>query len=126
MAILGIDYGLKHVGLAISRSGFLASPLGEVEYQGQELIKEIKQLVELEQVSLIVVGLPLGDDGAETDQSKLTRQFVRQLKKSINIELHLVDESNTTFEAALQAGSKNIHSHAAVLILQDYLNQQTD
>lgn len=105
MKFLGIDYGEKHIGLAIGDNNLkIATPFGIVKN-----IKEIREIIKKEKIDKIIIGLPLGFRG-ETEQTRKTRQFAKNLE---NFEF--VDERFTS------KMTEN-HASAAAIILQDYLD----
>lgn len=132
MKILGIDYGDKKIGLAISdETGKLASrflTLGNKSLEG--LAEAIKKIISEKNIEKIIVGVPVGFRGA-SDQTKKTRKFAAELKKHIKIPLI---ESNEVFTSKMaeenlrKAGAKNIKEivdqEAARIILQDYLDRR--
>jgi putative Holliday junction resolvase len=123
MKILGIDYGTKRIGLAISdESQTLARELSIVS--PKEFATGIDGIIADEGVAEIVVGLPLNMDGGDTDKTREAREFARQLEKK-SLSVHLVDERLSSAMAANAAGTeKNIDSLAAQMILQTYLDRQ--
>jgi len=141
--ILGIDYGLKKVGLAISdSSGELALPLTIIINQGKEkLLAELKAICREHQVEKIVVGLPLSFAGNK--ENGLLRQkdlankqlqtillFVDWLKDNIDLPLEVEDErlstklANHLSKDLIKKGPDD--AVAAMLILQSYLDKQNN
>lgn len=127
MRYLGIDYGDKRIGVALSDpEGQIAFPKTVILNIGFErVIRNIKSLVEIEKAVKIVIGLPLAMDGKETDQSQKVRNFVEALKKEINAPIIFENELLTT-HLAKAAGVKKEHTDeaAAALILQSYLDKE--
>ena len=124
MKYLGIDFGLKHVGLAVAE-GPLAEPLGEKKYSQQEkLFNYLNSIIIKQQIDKIVIGLP---EGRLADTVK---NFADQLKQLTNLPIFFQDETLSTQEAKLkliaahapQKKRRFDHSAAAALILQDYLD----
>ncbi|MEA2056974.1 MAG: Holliday junction resolvase RuvX [Patescibacteria group bacterium] len=89
--ILAIDYGLKRVGLAVSRVN-LAEPL-QVLINDRNLLKNIKDLCNELQVEMIVVGL------SEGEMARQTTQFAKQLKAEAGLPIEFMDETLSTQEA---------------------------
>jgi len=122
--ILGIDFGLKNIGLAIS-AGQLAEPLRQFNYQVKsQALKEIVQTCQKNKINKIVVGLP---DGPIEPQVK---NFSYQLKKSLSLPIEFQDENLTSQDAikkSLHMGRskrQNLkHAIAASLILQAYIDK---
>ena len=132
MRILGIDYGDKKVGLAISdENQKLASRLLTLENKSLEnLTLDIKNIIIKENVSEIIIGVPVGLK-IESEQTRKTKRVVDHLSKEINIPIITINEvftSKMAEENLLNAGVKRenfreiIDQEAARIILQDYLN----
>jgi putative Holliday junction resolvase len=134
---LGIDYGSKRIGLALSDpDGQLAMPFAV--YQRQSARKDVRAiaLVAVEQaVGVIVIGLPLHEDGTESASSRAVHDFVRELGSHTLLPIELLDERYTTLRAEntlreLGHDGRKIRSRvdasAAAIILQDYLDSTGD
>lgn len=97
--ILGIDAGERRVGIAISdpeRS--FALPLNSIIADGEE-VAAISRLVKAEDVTELVVGLPLSLSGEESAQTGRVRDFALKLESELQLPLHLWDERLSTHEA---------------------------
>ena len=103
--ILGIDYGPKNIGLAISE-GFIAEPLKVVHS-----LEEIKKVITELNIEKIIVGI------SEGKSRELAEKFGNELQSVVGLPVEFVDETLTTHEA----GDKE-HSKAAAIILQRYLD----
>ena len=134
MRYLAIDYGTKRTGLAICDSDeIIVSPLAVIDGQ-KNLIKKIANTVETQNVEAVVLGLPLNMDNSEGIQTKIVLNFAEQLKKHINIPVHLQDERLSSFgaEDKLAAADftrgkkrkKHIDAVAAAEILEAFLEQR--
>ena len=132
MRVLGIDYGQKRLGLALSdEEGILASPLSS--YSRRILDEDLDFLAALakeKQVRQIVVGLPRSMNGSLGEMAKEVLAFVATLKEKIHIPTVTFDERLSSTEAErvlIQADlsrkrRKTLRDGlAAVLILQGYL-----
>lgn len=135
MRILGIDYGNKRVGIAVSDSlGWTAQPLATLKMHGhQELLKEIKEYIEKYKLKKIVVGMPYNLDGSRGKRAEITQAFINFLEKNLELPIIVQDERLTTSQAenilleadvSRQGRKKVIDKLAAALILQSYLDQQ--
>lgn len=126
MRYLSFDYGLKRIGVAISdEDGRMAFPAGAIINRGGSAVyKDIAEKVKSEKIGCIVVGLPIGLDGKETDQTKMTRSFIALLKKTIHLPVKTENEMLTSRIAA-RAGMKDHHIDAAsaAIILQSHLDK---
>jgi putative Holliday junction resolvase len=123
MMILGIDYGLAKVGLALADDK-LAQPFGVLENNGR-LIEKISEVCQTNEVEKIVVGLPEG----EIAQS--VKKFAQELSSMVNLPLDFQDETLTSQEATakmIEAGKRKKYrqtksdAFAAAIILQTYLD----
>ena len=127
MRYFGIDYGLKRIGIAISDDeGRMAFPAGVIPNRGGNMArKEIVRRIKKENIGSVVVGLPVGLDGKETEQTKTTRSFIVGLKKLIKIPVETENEMLTS-RMATASGMKDgdIDASSAALILQSYLDGQ--
>ncbi|MGE4556685.1 MAG: Holliday junction resolvase RuvX [Desulfovibrionaceae bacterium] len=133
MRTLGVDYGMKRVGLALSDSeGRLALPYRVIERTTREaLFGVLAEIVKKEGVEAVVVGLPLSLDGEETLSSRQCRNFAASLARRTGLPVSLMDERLTSAEAErslMQAGCnsrkrrKSLDAHAAALILRTHLD----
>ncbi len=131
--ILGIDYGTKRIGLALSdEAGIFAFPYKAVVYTNEkQAIEEILAVIKKEKVQAVVFGLPLSLSGKLERNSKEAKKFADNLKKEITIPLYLQDERFSTKEAIsyLRQKKKKISKEekdcaAACLILQTFLDKQ--
>ena len=130
--ILGIDYGEKRVGLALSDPmHMIASPYKTIPNK-PDLIVAIQSIMKAEIVEIVVVGLPKGMKGQETAQTKHVTSFVENLNQN-DIKVELVDERLTSIsakKALVEQGIKTGHNKglidqtAAAIILQQYLDSQ--
>lgn len=120
MRYLGIDYGEKRIGLAFSDSGGkIAIPYSVVGSFGGVVLA-----VKKENIGKIVIGLPIGFSGKDTDQTKTIRKFAEALKKKVKLPVEFENEFLTT-KIASQFSSKNkVDASAAAIILQSYLDKQ--
>ena len=100
MIILGIDFGLKKIGLALAVEGFV-SPLKTVEIQDVETWWLSEDFEEKEKVDLIVVGLPEGESGVRA------KNFGIELEKVSGIKVRFSDETLSTQEANRIMGQAN-------------------
>lgn len=136
MKLLGIDYGKKKIGLAIGDSDSkIAVPFGIVEYRDEKTaIEKIADIVSKEGIEVIIIGLPLSFDGRETNISGSVRVFEESLRQTTGLDIIFEQEQFTSHEARYREDStfkmaknpiemrgKKIDSHAAAIILENYL-----
>ena len=139
--MLGIDYGARRVGLALSDpSGTLASPWRLVQRPPSEaatldmLVQEIDRLLsEDDGLTAVVVGWPRRLDGSATHQTPVVEAFVRELKQRVPIPVVLQDERLTSHEADARLALRErdwrrrkakLDAAAAAIVLQDYLDHR--
>jgi putative Holliday junction resolvase len=138
---LGIDYGEKRIGLALSDpTGLLASPWKKITNDGnvgaaaQRLAVEVDALAaESDGLGAIVIGLPRRLNGEDTDQTARVRKLAQLLADRIAIPITFQDERLTSHDADellaqrerdWRKRKQQLDAMAAALILQDYLDHQ--
>tara|TARA_A100001037_G_C15087099_1_gene607231 strand:+ start:1096 stop:1527 length:432 start_codon:yes stop_codon:yes gene_type:complete len=130
--ILGIDYGSKRVGIAISDELQLtAQPLTLLKrLNDNDIISEIKKIMSLYNIEKIIVGFPVLLDGSHSKQTKTTKNFISRVRKSIDLPVKKWEERLSTIEAGkiLSSVSKNkkkenIDIVSAQIILQSFLDK---
>lgn len=135
MRIVGLDYGSKTVGVAMTDVlGMTVQPYKTIqrdrESKLRQTLSEIAEIVEQYQIEKIVMGLPLNMDDTEGDRASKTRDFAEKLKLRVAVPIEFTDERLTTMEAEEildQSGiprseqKKVIDQVAAQLILEQYL-----
>ena len=134
MRALGIDFGEKRIGLALSDAdGRWAMPWKVITRQtDRRAIYQLADLARAEGVELLVVGEPLSLDGEAGEAAARVRRFGERLGKVTRLPVRWVDEALTTVEAAerLQgagAGDRELRDAvAAQIILQEALDQEHD
>ena len=131
--ILGIDYGERRMGLAISDPmGIIAKPLRVLDRERTpDYISEILDIVKAQDIHKIVVGLPLALKGGYSSQTKVVQDFIDKLRQTGKISVVHIDErlSSVAAKRSLQEqGVKTGHEKgridetAAAIILQEYLD----
>ncbi len=135
MRILGIDYGRKRIGLAVS-DPLCITAQGLPTLQRRDLTHDMEVLAGIIQewgVDEIVVGLPKKLDDTLGEGAREVLNFVDELKKRFPLTVHLVDERLSTVRAhkAMKAGglsrkkrTERADKISAQLILQGYLDQK--
>jgi putative Holliday junction resolvase len=126
--VLALDYGSARCGVAISDpTGTLARPLPVVERPGTRRgFGAVLGLVREHGVRTVVVGLPLGLSGDDTDQTRETRAFAKMLSSRVGerVEVVLHDERFTTRMAERFGGEGDEDSRAAAHLLEGWLAAQ--
>jgi len=130
MRCLGIDYGRRRIGLALSDPTLLiATPLIIIENRGiKKTVLQIWDIIQKNDVKQIVIGLPLHANGDESEMSQEARRF-GDVFVALGLPVEYVDERYTSCEAESLIGnqgqSKNlIDKVAASIILQIYLDER--
>lgn len=141
MRALGIDYGERRIGLALSdATGLLASPWKQmtndanVGAAARRLAAEVRTLQgEDDGLDEVVIGLPRRLDGTPSDQTGRVRKLAELLAAEITVRVSLQDERLTSHEADellaqrerdWRKRKQQVDAMAAALILQDFLDHQ--
>ena len=136
MRILGIDYGARHVGVAVSdETRLIAQGLETIHYKGSVdyLIRKIGEVVRRHEVTEVVIGLPLNMDGTKGEKAKEAESFAERLKETLHLPVALWDERLTTasverdlsrWKLGIQKKKSLLDRLSAQLILQSYLDFQ--
>ncbi len=130
-----MDLGSKTLGLSISDTlGIISSAYDTLRYTTyEELLEDLKTIIEKENVEGIVLGNPLNLDGTLSDRSIETLKFKKMLEEKFNKKVHMQDERLSTTEAENILISNNttrkkrkkvIDKLAAVIILETFLNRK--
>jgi putative holliday junction resolvase len=133
MRILGVDYGHKRIGLALSdESGTIAQPLDHIDGGAAAKVSlELARLCAERKVGKIVVGVPLRLDGTPSEQTERTLAFIAELRRVTTIPVAEWDERLTSVQAerVLLEGNvrrserkQKIDKLAAQIMLQSYLD----
>ncbi|HEX4804321.1 MAG TPA: Holliday junction resolvase RuvX [Conexibacter sp.] len=124
MRVLALDYGSARCGCALSDpTGTLATPIEAVQRPGTRRGRaRLAALVREREVGRVVVGLPLGLSGEDTEQTREARAFAAQLEEVVGVPVSLYDERFTT-RIAERSGSRTTSedSRAAAVLLEDWL-----
>lgn len=135
--ILGIDYGERRIGVAVSDPlGILAQPLPTVTRRRGKRppVADFERIVAEWQVGTLVVGLPLTPEGEESEWTAEVRAFGDKLSQRTGLPAHYVDERMTSAAAERAVRGAGLPKHqreqkgrvdaaAAMLILQAYLDR---
>ena len=108
--IIGIDWGLRRCGVAISderRDFVFVRPQISVK-NSDELLQKVLNIIALDKVSGVVIGLPLHADGSDSDTTKLVRKFANLLSDNTELPIIFVEENLTSAMAQEEIGRKSI------------------
>ncbi|MFK7694248.1 Holliday junction resolvase RuvX [Paenibacillus sp. HJGM_3] len=136
MRILGLDYGDKTIGVAVSDAfGWTAQGIETIRRKKPEDdMNRLGELVRAYEVTEIVVGLPKNMDGTVGPRGEICLAFADTLKETLHLPVHLWDERLTTVSAErtlLEADVSRkkrkqvIDKMAAVFILQGFLDYKS-
>lgn len=140
MSIMGLDYGSKTVGVAVTDAlNMTVLPLETIVRKEENKLRRtcarIEELILERKVTELVLGCPYNMDGTAGERVKKTLEFARMLERRTGLPIHMVDERLTSREAdeiLIKNGIEKsrrkeyIDQVAAVLILEDYLGSKTD
>ncbi|MCX4304877.1 MAG: Holliday junction resolvase RuvX [Acetatifactor sp.] len=138
MRIMGLDFGSKTVGVAVSDSLLLTAQGLEIirrkeENKLRQTLARIEELIVEYEVGEIVLGLPKNMNATEGERACLTKEFKEKLERRTGLPVRLWDERLTTVSAdriMIEAGirrenrKEHVDRIAASLILQGYLDRR--
>ncbi len=135
MRYLGLDIGVKRCGIAISdKTNLLATPYKTVSYNYedyQNLANIIDEIIKLNNITDLVIGMPINMDGTKGFAAKRSEGFKDYLKTE-TINIHYIDERLTTVSAMNilhengkneKNGKKVIDTLSACLILEIFMKR---
>jgi len=122
--LIGLDVGSKRIGYAISDElGIIASPVGVIRRASYNRdAAAIGAIIDASEAERVVVGLPIGLSGADSQQTARVRQFAGMLSTRLAVPVDFWDERFTTAMALRMVGRERRDEGAAALILQGYLD----
>jgi putative Holliday junction resolvase len=139
--VLAFDFGLQRIGVAVGEPELgTAHPLPGIAARSQPgRLTAVERLVKEWKPSMLVVGRPLGEDGAPHEMTRRAERFARQLNGRFRLPVRLVDERYSSAEvesrmraaygsrkAAILSRGKALDSHAAQVILEQYLSDPSE
>lgn len=138
MRTLGLDYGTKTVGVAISdEAQIIAQPLVAIERKHASKLRQtyakIEAIIDEQSVDRIVLGFPKNMNNTEGERAEATRAFMDDLERRTGLPVILMDERLTTVEAdrileetgvAKSGRKEHIDKMAAAIILQSFLDRE--
>jgi putative Holliday junction resolvase len=139
MRVLGIDFGERRIGLAVSDpTGTLATPMPTLKRRAGKRppLAALLEIIQEKDVGTIVFGLPLTLAGDDSDWTRAVREVGAALSKRSGLPVHFVDERFTSVRAERAIRSiglpkkkreekERVDAAAAILILQGWLDQQS-
>lgn len=122
MNILAIDYGSKNIGLAWCQTGVdLILPYGIVKNDKSKVVGQLEKMIESEKIEVVVIGLPVGLEGEENDNTIKIREFAKLLEDAITAKIEFIDERFTSQQADNTAGDVSRDEKSAMIILESYI-----
>lgn len=122
MKYLGIDFGTKRIGIAISdQEGKLAFPRAVVE-NNEIFFERLRKMVQKEKIEKIVVGVPKALSGKETAMTGEVKKFIARLARE-GFSVEEQDEMFSTKMVKENARKDMRDASAAALILQGYIDK---
>lgn len=136
MLVLGFDYGLKHIGVAIGQAITRTANLLEAipAKNGIPDWQKINTLIELWHPEVIIVGLPLNMDGSRQTITDKAENFAKMLQEKYTLPIHMVDERLSTKAARQQLfelggfralKKELVDSFSAKLIVESWLSNSS-
>ena len=139
MRVMGLDFGSKTVGVAVSDSLLLTAQGVEIirrkdENKLRQTLARIEELIVEYEVGEIVLGLPKNMNATEGERVELTNEFKEKLERRTGLPVTMWDERLTTVAAdkiMMEAGVRRenrkdyVDKIAATLILQGYLDRKS-
>ncbi len=133
--VLGIDYGTKHIGLAIGQTLTRTAQPYRTILNNKTTFDTLNHIISEWQISTIILGLPLDMDGQQQEITRQVKNFEKKVRHYCQRPIHLVDERLTSYEAerffqqkrnqqqAKAKDKKMIDALAAQIILQSWFDQ---
>ena len=134
--LIGLDLGSKRIGVSIcDEKQLIATPYKTIhKSKNNELIEELKNIIQDNDIKAIIIGYPLNMDGSAGSSAQSVNDVSKNIDKEIDIDVFLWDERLSTvgafnlssqLDVNVSKREKNIDQNAAAFILQgaiDYLN----
>jgi putative Holliday junction resolvase len=129
---IGLDYGLRRIGIAVSDPETRLALSAGVHVEGRDgsVLQRLRDLATERGATGVVMGLPLTADGRETDMAARVRRFASRLEEALGLPVTLLDERYTSQEAARAIALRGrparrgeVDDVAAQIILQNHLDR---
>lgn len=122
--IIGIDFGTKRVGVAVSdESGSVAFPRATIQNDSR-LVPTIVALVQQEHATTVVIGESRNWSGEENPVMKDVKAFVAELTKATDVAIHYEPEFYSSKEARREGQQGSVDAQAATIILNSFITKQ--
>lgn len=125
--VLAFDYGTQRLGVALGNTLLRSARPLEIISTPERVRRfaRIEELIVMWQPDLLVVGLPLTEDGGDQLATRQSRRFANQLTGRFALPVTLVDERGSSLEAQQIVGNAPDDAVAAAIILQRYFDALT-
>jgi len=124
--LIGIDYGTKRVGVAVTdESGSVAFPKATIP-NTPALISRISDLVAGENPEAIVLGESKKPSGEDNPVMKDVRSFAEALKEATKLPIHFEPEFYSSVEARRDTGGSHVDAEAAAIILNSFITRSRE
>ena len=131
--LLALDVGSKRIGVAlVSLITKLPKPLTTIDAESDS-IAQIQELVDQEDISAIIIGLPRNLSGEDTEQTKTVRDYGHKVEVATKLPIYWQDEALTSQKAEEELRSRgvgynkeHVDALAATYILSDFLSEQRE
>ena len=134
--LIGLDLGSKRIGVSICDEKQLIATTYKTIHKSKnnELIEELKNIIQENDIKAIIIGYPLNMDGSSGSSAQSVNDVSKNIDKEIDVDVCLWDERLSTvgafnlssqLDVNVSKREKNIDQNAAAFILQgavDYLN----
>ena len=120
--ILSIDYGERYLGVAVrTEKTTIPIPVSVLDSKKNNILNDIEKYIDTYNISMIVIGYPIGLNNSENRMTNLVNNFINDLN-ILNIEVHKIDErlSSKLFK---NSSSDRIDDLSALEILESYIAQ---
>lgn len=126
MRKMGIDYGSKRVGVALTDEGGNMAFPHEVVPNDEHLLSELVRIIEEKEVGEIVIGHSIDKEGKPNAIQKRINELVTDLTLEVGLPIHLENEIFSTQEALrFQGRTKHTDASAASIILNSFITRNT-
>ena len=118
--ILSIDYGERYLGVAVrTEKTTIPIPVTVLDSKKNNILNDIEKYIDTYNISMIVIGYPIGLNNSENRMTNLVNNFINDLN-ILNIEVHKIDErlSSKLFK---NSSSDRIDDLSALEILESYM-----
>ncbi|MDO8743033.1 MAG: Holliday junction resolvase RuvX [Candidatus Azambacteria bacterium] len=122
MKIMGVDHGLKWIGVALSDDERKMSFPYKALENNSKFFSRLNEIITKEEIYKIIIGLPLNKNMKPTSQTTEVENWAEKLIKEVDLPIAFENEVLTS-KAADRYDAKDRHSAAAAILLQSYLDR---